>query len=266
MRLWPASSYMAITTTSREARRRRPETAPLNASLKYDSLFAGIRYKLLSFLPANSALSTAGKSCPKGTSVKRSGSLAAIGFAFSMLASAADAGSLNAVSYQPMPAATALQVRPLDDSDHNLLLKADFERELRAKGYAISKDAKLVFTFETRDTAGAWTGEGPNPFVELSNNPDQTGIEAPRVRFNLFNTQRGGILNPDRTEPTRMVTPSSFRIDVTIDSMTDGKRLWHGWGSIDIGADDPRERTRAMIPIMVEAIGKTIRQQSFQVP
>ena len=184
-----------------------------------------------------------------------------------LMATAASAdGTMSAVSYQPMPAGSALLVRPLDNSDHNMLLKADFERALRGKGYTIANDAKLVFTFETMDTAGAWTGGGPNPFVELSNNPDQTGIEAPRVKFNLFNTERGGILNPDRTEVTRMVTPSSFRIDVTIDSLTDGKRLWHGWGSIDIGAGDNREMTRSMVPVMVDGVGKTVRQQKFQVP
>lgn len=183
------------------------------------------------------------------------------------MATAASAdGTMSAVSYQPMPAGSALLVRPLDNSDHNMLLKADFERALRGMGYTISNDAKLVFTFETMDTAGAWTGGGPNPFVELSNNPDQTGIEAPRVKFNLFNTERGGILNPDRTEVTRMVTPSSFRIDVTIDSLTDGKRLWHGWSSIDIGAGDNREMTRSMVPVMVEGVGKTVRQQKFQAP
>jgi len=193
--------------------------------------------------------------------------LSAIVCALVVSASAASAdGIMSGVSYQPIPAGATLLVRPLDNSDHNLLLKADFERALRGKGYTISKDAKLVFTFETMDTAGAWTGEGPNPFVELSNNPDQTGIEAPRVRFNLFNTQRGGILNPDRTEVTRMVTPSSFRIDVTIDSLTDGRRLWHGWSSINIGAGDNREMTRTMVPVMVDGVGKTVRQQKFQVP
>ena len=185
---------------------------------------------------------------------------------FLTTAAASADGTLNAVSYQPMPTGTTLSVRPLDNSDHNMLLKADFERALRGKGYTISDDAKLVFTFETMDTAGAWTGGGPNPFIELSNNPDQTGIEAPRVKFNLFNTERGGILNPDRTEVTRMVTPSSFRIDVTIDSLTDGKRLWHGWSSINIGAGDNREMTRSMVPVMVEGLGKTVREQKFQVP
>lgn len=199
--------------------------------------------------------------------MKRLGSLTAIAFALAIFAPAAMAdGTMNSVSYQSMPTGTALLVRPLDNSDHNLLLKADFERALRDKGYTISNDAKTVFTFETMDTAGAWTGGGPNPYIEFSNNHDQTGIEAPRVHFNLYNNQRGGILNPDRTETTRMVTPSSFRIDVTIDSLTDGKRFWHGWGSIDIGANDPREMTRAMVPVMVEVIGKTVRRQTFQVP
>ncbi len=191
-------------------------------------------------------------------------------FAVSTLASATVAaaadGRLNAVAYQEIPAGTALMVRPLDNSDHNLLLKADFERALRSKGYTISQDAKVAFTFETMDTAGAWTGSGPNPFVELSNNPDQTGVEAPQVRFNLFNTRRGGILNPERTETTRMVTPSSFRIDATIDSLTDGRRFWHGWGIVNVGADDSRERSRALVPPLVDGIGKTIRQQSLQVP
>ncbi|MBI1986420.1 MAG: hypothetical protein HYS64_07055, partial [Rhodospirillales bacterium] len=58
------------------------------------------------------------------------------------MATAASAeGTMSAVSYQPMPAGSALLVRPLDNSDHNMLLKADFERALRGMGYTISNDA-----------------------------------------------------------------------------------------------------------------------------
>ena len=39
------------------------------------------------------------------------------------MATAASAdGTMNAVSYQPMPAGSALLVRPLDNSDHNMLI------------------------------------------------------------------------------------------------------------------------------------------------
>ncbi len=172
-------------------------------------------------------------------------------------------GLLNAVSFSPVPAGSAIFVRPMDNSDRNLVLQKDFERILKRKGYTVTKDANLILTFETRDTSGSWTGGGPNRFVELSNNHDQSGVNAPRVHFNLFNSARGGILNPNRKEATRTVTPSSFRIDVTLDNKTDGKRLWQGWSSADIGAASSRKMTRAMIPVLVDSLGQTIRQKSF---
>jgi hypothetical protein len=172
-------------------------------------------------------------------------------------------GLMNAVSFRPVPAGSAIFVRPLDNSDRNLILQKDFERTLKRKGYTVSKDADLIMTFETRDAAGSWVGGGPNRFVELSNNHDQSGTDAPRVRLNLFNSARGGLLNPDRKEATRTVTPSSFRIDVTIDNKTDGKRHWQGWSSADTGTGSSRQMTRAMIPVIVDGLGKTIKQEPF---
>lgn len=172
-------------------------------------------------------------------------------------------GLLNAVSFQPLPKGAALFVRPLDNSDQNIALQAEFERELKQKGYTVSKDASLIFSFETRDAAGSWTGGGPNPFVRLSNNHDQSGVNAPQVRFNLFNSSRGGILNPARKNRTRTVTPSRFRIDVTIDDKTNGKRLWQGWSTADIHLGTTRAMSRSMIPAIVDGLGKTIKKKSF---
>ena len=195
--------------------------------------------------------------------MKRIGLLSAFSFVLTAATAAFADGQINAVSFQPLPRGSAFFVRPLDNSDHNLVLQKDFERVLRQKGYTVSKEATLILTFETRDTAGSWSGGGPNRLVELSNNPDQTGIEAPRVRLNLFNSARGGLLNPDSRELTRTVTPSSFRIDVTIDDKSNGKRLWQGWSSADIGPGDNRKMTRNMIPILVNSLGQTVRQKSF---
>ena len=172
-------------------------------------------------------------------------------------------GLLNAVSFQPLPEGAALFVRPLDNSDQNIALQAEFERELKQKGYTVSKDATLIFSFETRDAAGSWTGGGPNRFVELSNNNDQTGVNAPQVRFNLFNSTRGGLLNPDRKDRTRTVTPSRFRIDVTIENKTNGKRLWQGWSTADIHLGTTRAMSRSMIPAIVNGLGKTVKKKSF---
>ncbi len=172
-------------------------------------------------------------------------------------------GMISAVSFLPVPAGSEIFVRPLDNSDSNLVLQKDFERALKSKGYTIGKDATLILTFETRDDSGAWVGGGENRFVELSNNSDQSGVNAPRVHLNLFNSRRGGLLNPDRKDVTRTVTPSSFRIDVTIDDKSNGKRMWQGWGSASIRVSGNRETSRKMVPVLVDGLGQTIRRKTF---
>jgi hypothetical protein len=168
---------------------------------------------------------------------------------------------MNAVSFRPVPTGATIFVRAMDNSDSNMALLKDFEKSLKRKGYKISPDANLIMTFETREAAGSWVGGGPNRIVELSNNHDQSGTDAPRVHLNLFNSSRGGLLNSNRKEATRTVTPSSFRIDVTVDNKTDGKRHWQGWSSADTGYASDRKMTRAMIPAIVEGIGQTISQK-----
>lgn len=172
-------------------------------------------------------------------------------------------GIISAVSFLSVPAGSVIFVRPLDNSDSNLILQKDFERALKSKGYTIGKDAALILTFETRDDSGAWSGGGENRYLELSNNHDQSGVNAPRVRLNLFNSRRGGILNPNRKDTTRTVTPSSFRIDVTIDDKSNGKRIWQGWSSLSTRVGGNREISRKMIPILVDGLGQTIRRKTF---
>jgi len=200
----------------------------------------------------------------KGFAVKRKFFLAAFVSAWFLVPAVLHAeGLMSSVSFLPIPAGATILVRPLDNSDHNLALRKDFERALTAKGYTIAKDANLILTFETRDTAGAWSGGGPNRFLELSNNDAQTGVDAPRVRLNLFNSARGGIFNPGRKDTTRTVTPSSFGIDVTLEDKTNGKRLWQGWSSADISVGDGRSTTQAMIPALIDGFGKTVKQKTF---
>ncbi|MDA0305724.1 MAG: hypothetical protein O3B76_05480 [Proteobacteria bacterium] len=197
--------------------------------------------------------------------MKRPGFFSAFFIAWMTTSPASAEGTVSAVSFLPLPENSSLFVRPMDNSDQNLALQKEFERVLKNKGYKVSKDAPLILTFETSDTDGSWTGGGPNNIVELSDNPAQTGVNAPQVRFNLFNSTRGGLLNPNRKERTRTVSPSTFRIDVTIDNKSDGKRLWQGWSAADLGLSSNGAVTRVMIPTIIDGLGKTVKQQSFPV-
>lgn len=170
---------------------------------------------------------------------------------------------LNAVSYEPIPSGESVMVEIFDDSDDNKRLKKQFEEQLKSQGYTIADNARLILSFETRDTAGTWTGGGPNRLVEIGNAGNHTGTDAPDVRVNIFDNQRGGLLNPKPNQGVTQVAPSQYRIDASIEDRTNGKRLWQGWGVANIGsADDPAAQS-AMVKPIVEHIGQTIRDQTL---
>ena len=172
-------------------------------------------------------------------------------------------GLITAVSFLPLPTGSAISVRSLDNSDRNLIMQKDFEKAITRKGLLIGRDGALILSFETRDKSGSWAGGGENRIIEWSNHDDQSGIEAPRVHFNLFNSKRGGILNSKLKDLTHTVTPSSFQIEVTIDKKSNGKRIWQGWSSVSSLIGDNQETSRKMIAVLVESLGRTIRRKTF---
>ncbi len=172
---------------------------------------------------------------------------------------------LNAVSYLPLPSSKAVTVETFDDSEESLNLQKIFEDALRARGYDVSPSAGMVLSIESRDRSGTWTGGGPNRLIELRNNQDHTGTDAPAVRLNIFDSNRGGLINPKRDPGITQVTPSHFRIDITIEDRSNGKRIWQGWSETETGSSDDLEARRAMVRPLVDSIGQTVREQRFPV-
>lgn len=178
-------------------------------------------------------------------------------------ANAADAGVLNAVSYHPLPATVSVQVRPLDNSDENIVLQEAFENALRDRSIVVSTGAPLILTFETRGSVGAWEDTGQRSFLELQAQGGRGGGEKASARVNLFDSNRGGLLNQGKG--TLITTPSQYRLDATIDERSSGKRLWHAWGIADLGNSDGLSLTRFMVPLMVKKLGQTVRSEAFSV-
>ena len=174
-------------------------------------------------------------------------------------------GLLNAVAYKDVPAGAAVSVRPLDDSDDNLILKQEFEKALQGQGYRIEKDSPLVLTFETSDTIGAYTDRNARHVLELSGGGGRGGGEDARARVNVFDSVSGGLMNTGReTGDTNIVTPTQYRVDVSLDDKANRKRLWQAWATADIEQSDGLTLTRAMVPAIVQSVGKTVRRQPFQ--
>jgi len=171
-------------------------------------------------------------------------------------------GVLNAVAYRSLPTGQALRVVPIDNSDQSLALKREFERQLSDSGYAISEDAVLILTFETHDEIGAYTSRERRAFLELHGYSGSGGEDDAKMLLNLYDSNTGGMFNEGKGE-TSIVTPSHYRMDVTIDDKSSGKRLWHAWTTADIGRSDSKTLTKSMVPALVDSVGSTVKRQTF---
>ncbi len=176
---------------------------------------------------------------------------------------AAQQGLLNSVAYAEIAPGSPIVVRPLDNSDQNLLLQEQFERQLKAKGYAVSKDANLVLSFETRDVVGAWSDGGLRTVIELKDNRHRTGQDPPQVNLNIYNSSRGGLLNKGQGGGTSIVTPSQYRLDALIDDRSNGERVWQAWATADIQGTGSGAVGQAMVPALVDHLGSTVKNQPF---
>jgi len=177
---------------------------------------------------------------------------------------AASDGVLNAVSYQPLPPSLRVEVRTFDDSDANLEIQREFENALRAKGINISDDAPLVFNFEVSDQLGMLSRSGDRYVFSFETSGGRGGGENTEARVNVFNSQRGGLLNKGAGQG-RVSKPSVYRMDVNIEDRSSGKRLWEAWAEADLVAGNNRDLTRRMVPVIVQRIGGTAKSESFKV-
>ena len=178
-------------------------------------------------------------------------------------------GQLNAISSKPLPGDKVLALRALDDSDEALRLKAQFERELKARGYRLDPKAPLTLTFEVLDELGAYTFTDQRYFLDIQGHKGtSTGTEGSEARFNVFDSKTGGILN-EGNGGTKVITPTKYRLKVTIDGPAEAGRIeryWQGWATGTLGASTNESLIAAMVTPVVDSLGKTVKNESFPLP
>ena len=171
-------------------------------------------------------------------------------------------GLINAISFKALPNNTAFTVKPMDDSNQNIVLKQKFEHLLKIKGFTISKDAPLVLTFGHSNELSTYTTRNRRSVLELDAHGGREGGEDARMRFNLFDSNSGGMFNEGKGE-TSLRTNGQFRLDVSIINRTNGKHHWQAWTTTNQGRSGGGGLILAMVPEMVNKIGKKVTSQIF---
>jgi len=174
-------------------------------------------------------------------------------------------GVINAVSYRPISDGATITVQVLDNSEQNITLAKEFENALVERGYILSPNGTLILTIETRDEIGGWTSTERSHIVELTSQQNSSHGDSTDLKFNLFNSNTGGILNKGTNSGTIIVTPSQFEINVTLENANDGKRLWEGWAKADIEQSSLQSLRRSMVPVIIDALGNMVTNQTFKV-
>ena len=184
------------------------------------------------------------------------------------LAAQAAEATLNAILSKPLPTAHEVALRALDDSDEAVALKSQIEKGLESRGYRLNPNSPLILTFEIQDEVGAYTYTDRRYFVDLGARGSRTGGEDAHARFNVFDSKTGGIMNEGHGG-TKIVTPTKYRLKLTLDAPADAghiERYWQGWATANLGNADNETLIRAMVLPLLDTLGKTVKNQTFDVP
>lgn len=164
-------------------------------------------------------------------------------------------GLLNAVAFQPIPQAQAVEVRVLDNSDENLVVMRELEEALRQRGVHVGgNEAPLLLTIDTGDSVGAWTAPGVTDRVRMM---DDRGRLFPQGELDMARQARLPLAG------TTVVTPAQYRLGLTLDTRDSGARLWQGWAIADLSQGEPSELAAAMVPKLADSLGRTVREEPF---
>ena len=164
-------------------------------------------------------------------------------------------GTLNAVAFEPLPAAQPIEVRVLDNSDENLAIMHSLEAALRRRGAPLGgADAPLLLTIDTGDSVGAWNAPPKADQVRMM---DDRGRLFPQGELDISRQARLPVPG------TTVVTPPQYRLGLTIEARATGARLWQGWTTAPLSEGEPADLAAAMVPKLAASIGETVREEVF---
>ena len=169
----------------------------------------------------------------------------------------------------PLPPHSTLTVSPQDVDDVSMRLQSVIEQGLQAKGYGVgdSGGSGLQLWFDT-ELSNATVG------IDPARAENATEVGALAVDDEMLGRGTDSIGTDDRDEvevmpqvtipfgaggPAQPGTPYSLTFIVGRPGETP---IWQGAVTARVGNEDPFEVAQAMVPLLIDQIGKTVRAES----
>jgi hypothetical protein len=174
-------------------------------------------------------------------------------------------GHAVARGFAPLPAPIVISVVAGDNSAGNLAIRERIVDSLAARGAVLQDSAPLVFRFDTevrehrpgsRDTTLSREGTSLNP------NGPRRADDSPDEVLNLFSSRERSLLRPAPRVPS-YARALDHVINAVIEDSRTGRRLWQGHVSYATSESDEGRVFQAMVPHLLEELGKTTPGRAF---
>lgn len=166
-------------------------------------------------------------------------------------------GETRAQSFAPFVRELGVAVRPWDNSPVNLELKRRFVDALQRRDVRVQDmPAPVVLNFETEVDEAIRSVAPTFGEVRASNREAD-------LRVNLWSTTQHSVLGGQVSGDERAVL--RYTLTATLDDERTGRRLWEGKASYTGAAASEAAVLAAMVPVLADQLGQTVRPRRFRI-
>lgn len=174
-------------------------------------------------------------------------------------------GTINARAYAPLPAGQAVAVVMSENTDQYQRLKAAIEGELRGRGYLVSDDGQLVLEFYGSEVIGGHTVDRA---ADAPGAQSLAPVPAHNANLGMLTGLNQNLFGDDQASGPDAAATSGHQVSLSItviDKQT-ARRLWQGSAAGVPHTADSFAATKALVPYLVYAIGRTATGEKFDMP
>jgi len=177
-------------------------------------------------------------------------------------------GSVSSVLYHDLPVGLPIEVATFDDTDTNLEIQARFVKELEKSGYLVAEEAPLELSFtseviqgDLRRKSGSLGRIGASTEQDRGTRGSDVGVD---VELNVWSSTQDSVLGGIQPQ-AGSGRHAQMHINALLRDRSSGQVLWQGDAFSALVISDERRLARAMVKPLVDAFGRSVKNEPFQV-
>ena len=171
---------------------------------------------------------------------------------------------MNAFACGSLPSPLKVDVQVLDNANRFVKFRQHFIAALRAGGGDAVRGAPAILTLDVR-TEREFQKRAGGELLELRAGQENANIGDEGTVFfrgNIWSNSSDSVLGGRKRDLGRL-SLNQLQVTATVNSRKDGHCLWQGEVRHNLHGEDADDATLRILPILVQSIGKTVRNKAI---